>query len=1034
MSQNVNINVTPIIKSERLQNEIVPVLMFASEICKVSQVNLYLIEGSTQTILCQIETEKSIEPETIIELNSSALKKGSFFVNNTTSFYAGIPISTGYEDVNLVFCLSDSKTKTVSETEEKTIQYLSNQIYQLLQSHIETSICQRNGNQLQLYLDNSNEIVFELEIDGTINFVSKSWENLLGYEVEDYIFKNYETFIHPEDIDKCRAYLGALIEKKSNNEDITYRIKHKEGGYFWYASSLRLIVNENRNYFVGNCRNIHEFVEARLELTKQKNFYEKILNCLPTEVAVFDNNHKYLYLNPAAIRNDDLRKYIIGKDDFEYAQYTNRDPKFAQDRRNRFIEASNSDKVVEWVDEIIRNDDSKAYFTRKFAPVFDTSNQLEMMVGIGVEISAQKNAEAALKVSNERFEFSSQATSDALWDWNMITDEIFVGESYTALFGHQFPNNIIKAAECENFIHPEDREAYFKYFDEVLASTENKWTDEYRYLKSDGSYAYVCDKALIIRDDNGTPVRMIGAMQDITSEKKLKDKLQQSEEQFKGAFENSAVGMALINDEGYFIEVNQRLCEMFGYSNVDIKSKSYNEITHPEDLETDLEFKEKLDRGELGSLNLEKRFVHKNGTDVWVHMSVSIARDNKGEIKHYIVQIIDITERKNIEEQNKILIEENNRNKNIQLNEAKNMYRLLADNTVDLVCLHNLDTSFEYISPSIKKLMGYTPEDLINKFPINYVHPKDLELIQKSYTSFISEKEDEDAYLEARFLNKEGKYVWFEVKARIVKENGEPIGFQSSARNITQQKEVQYAMKKALAQERELNELRTNLVSTISHEFRTPMTTIRTSAELIEMYIEGHNFVHSKQLQKRINTITEEIDRIVELMNAVLTISKDDAGKTNFNPIQFDLKQICMDVIETSYSHHGNRKVQTHFEGKNFEVFADKNLMEYTLFNLLNNAFKYSKEENDIQLNLISSGNNIEVEIIDKGIGIPEKDVPKLFNTFFRASNTDGIQGTGLGLYIVKTFTERNSGTIQISSKLGKGTKVTLQFPTSNKI
>jgi signal transduction histidine kinase len=158
------------------------------------------------------------------------------------------------------------------------------------------------------------------------------------------------------------------------------------------------------------------------------------------------------------------------------------------------------------------------------------------------------------------------------------------------------------------------------------------------------------------------------------------------------------------------------------------------------------------------------------------------------------------------------------------------------------------------------------------------------------------------------------------------------------------------------------------------------------------MYIEGHNFVHSAQLQKRINTITEEIDRIVELMNAVLTISKDDAGKTNFNPTIFDLKQICLDVIETSYSHQiGGRKVQFNFKGNLFTVFADKNLMEYSLFNLLNNAFKYSEGAGDILLNLNSKNNEIEIQIIDFGIGIPEKDIPKLFNTFFRASNTEGI-------------------------------------------
>ena len=637
--------------------------------------------------------------------------------------------------------------------------------------------------------------------------------------------------------------------------------------------------------------------------TAQKEFYKQILDRVPTEIVAFDSEHRYLYVNPAAIRNDELRDFIIGKDDFEYAIHTNRNNQFAQERRNRFITAATTKSVIEWIDEIEKNDGTTVFHTRKFAPVFNELGELEMMVGFGSDITALKKAEADLKISNERFSYSSQATSDALWDWNMITDEIFVGESHATLFGHEFENNTITGAECENFIHPDDKEKYFKHFKEVIASNSKKWSDEYRYLKVDGSYSYVSDKAIIIRNEKGKAIRMIGAME-------------------------------------------------------------------------------------------------------------------------------DITDRRNVEEQNRLLIEENNQNKNIQLNEAKNMYRLLADNTVDLICLHNLDTTFEYISPSIKKLTGYSPEELMGEFPMKFVHPKDLETIQKSYGSFITEKEDDNAHVEARFKNKKGDYIWFEIKAKIVKEDGKPVSFQTSARDITQKKEVQYAMKKALVQERELNELRTNLVSTISHEFRTPMTTIRTSAELIEMYIEGHNFVHSAQLQKRINTITEEIDRIVELMNAVLTISKNDAGKTNFKPVAFDLQQICLGVIETSYSHQiDGRKVKTHFDGDNFTVFADKNLMEYTLFNLLNNAFKYSEGSGDIVLNLKSINNQIEIQIIDFGIGIPEKDIPKLFNTFFRASNTEGIQGTGLGLYIVKTFTNRNSGTIQVTSELGKGTQVSLHFP-----
>jgi PAS domain S-box-containing protein len=537
----------------------------------------------------------------------------------------------------------------------------------------------------------------------------------------------------------------------------------------------------------------------------------------------------------------------------------------------------------------------------------------------------------------------------------------------------------------------------------------------------------VNDKAIIIRNDIGKPIRMIGAMQDVTIKKKLEEELRESEEKFKEAFEYSPVGMALVDEQGFYLGVNDKLCEILGYSNQEMKSLTFQEITYFKDLDLDLEYKKSLDSGKISNFSSEKRFIKKDNSIIWTHISVSLVKKNRNET-YYIVQIIDITERKKIENQNKFLIEENNKNRTFQLNEAKNMYRFLAENSVDLICLHDLEASFQYISPSAINILGYTPEEMVGKSPMDYAHPEDLEYLHESFTRFMDGQVN-DATI-ARFLNKNGKYVWLETKANITRDKELKTGFQSSSRDITTRKEEEDIIEKTLAKERELNELRSNLVSTISHEFRTPMTTIRTSAELIAMYIEGQTFDNVLRLDKQLNTITGEIDRIIELMNSVLTISKNDAGKTNFHPVTFDLKLLSLDVLETSFENQiDGRTVQTYFEGDNFIVFADKSLMEYSIFNVLNNAFKYSKGSGDVVLKLSATPSKVKLQIIDQGIGIPTDDQHKLFNTFFRASNTNGIQGTGLGLYIVKTFTEKNSGNIHLESQLGIGTKVTLEFP-----
>lgn len=641
-------------------------------------------------------------------------------------------------------------------------------------------------------------------------------------------------------------------------------------------------------------------------------------------------------------------------------------------------------------------------------------------------------SENALELSYERFIYASMATSDALWDWDMLTNDIFVGESYSFLFGYHFENNKISGDFCEGLVHPDDRSAYERSIEKAIADGLSRWKYEYRYLKACGSYAFVSDKAMIIRDEKGQAVRMIGAMQDITQEKLLKDELLQSEERFKGAFNHSCLGMALVNNEDKWIEVNDRMCKILGYTREEFRQLTFIDITYEEDLAADLVFKSKMQSGEIPNFSMEKRYIHKDNSLVWVHLSVSPVKNGLGEIQHYVAQVIDISERKKMEEENRLLIEENNKNKALQLIEAKNWYRLLADNTIDLVCLHNLDVSFKYVSPSIHTLLGYDPEEMIGKYPVDFLHPDDVENFKKSIGTII--KGNKRFSQQVRLQHKNGNYSWFETNASIVFENEIPVGFQSSTRDITQRKKAEQIIEDTLVQERQLNELRTNLVSTISHEFRTPMTTIRSSAELIAMYIKKNELVQNPQIEKRVETITSEIDRIVELMDAVLTISKDDAGKTNFNPVVCNLNDICLDVIETNFSDQKDQRiVEVNFEAQDAEIYADINLIKYSLFNVLSNAFKYSEGAGNVKLNILLLDAYVAIEVIDNGIGIPLEDQSKLFNTFYRASNSNGIQGTGLGLYIIKTFAKKNSGKVHLESQLGKGTKVTLTFPRLKK-
>lgn len=1145
-------------------------LIFISETCDITDAFIAVKNGDKYEIETKIGLSSLLEPYELnpfgrfSQSNEEMIiceSKNSF---GTPLFFAGFPIVIPHFFIGCI-CLSSKNHKELSVIELKIIKHSASKLVSLLQLE---QIKQQDREKFRIYEKNSTEILSQISSEGIFTYASNNLTKHFGYEPTEVIGEHFLNFIHPDDIDSYNNYIETITLNNKNDVTHIYRFLHKDGHYVWRSSRLQLYKKDDKLFYICNCTDITNFVETEIQLKEQKDFYETIFNSLPTDVVAFDINHKYQLLNPAAIKNDELRAFIVGKDDFEYAAHRDIDPAFAVDRTKKFKIALKTRKPYSWEETLVINDITTNH-KRTFTPVYNADGSFKVMIGFSIDLTAskkaqqnvfesrellknilnntaagivvqgpqseiiennfaackmlgltknqllgktsfdplwqiihedgtyfkpeehpvptalqtlkpvnkvvmgvhrptkkdlvwllvdaipvfgkdnellyvvcsfnditiQKKAEQIIKISNERFRYINEASTDIIWDVDLNTDKVIIGRGYTKQFGHKLSNKtgLISSSEWFALVHPEDQS---KVGDNKLNSInnpkKNKWNIEYRFRKSDGNYVTIKEKAYIVRDKTGKAIRLIGAMSDITLETKLTNELRLSEEKFKGAFEYSSVGIGLVDKNGFWFDSNKKLRSILGYSKTELQALTYIDITHPDDLLQDSVNHKTLDNNKKSFFQMEKRYIHKSQRVVWVSLLASSVKDKEGKILYYLAQVIDITDRKRIEQQNALLIEENNRNKNMQLNEAKNLYRLLAENTVDLVCLHNLDGNFEYVSPSVKQLLGYEQEELIGKSPLDFAHPEDLALLKDSIYKFIQETEDVAA--QGRFKTASGTYIWLETKAILVKENGVPVKMQSNTRDITLRREAEETIKNNLANEIKLNELRTNLVSTISHEFRTPMTTIRTSAELIDMYLEGQQIDNLPKMSKHTYTITNEIDRLIDLMNAVLTISKEDSGKTTFKPNEFDLKEMCFDLIDKYYNDNGSlKKIKTNIKGSVFLVFADKHLMEYAIFNVLSNAFKYSKNETNVVLNVFNEGDKILIEIIDSGIGIPKKEQLNLFNTFFRASNTYGIQGTGLGLYIVKTFTEKNSGTVKLESELGKGTKVTLSFPVHKK-
>lgn len=244
---------------------------------------------------------------------------------------------------------------------------------------------------------------------------------------------------------------------------------------------------------------------------------------------------------------------------------------------------------------------------------------------------------------------------------------------------------------------------------------------------------------------------------------------------------------------------------------------------------------------------------------------------------------------------------------------------------------------------------------------------------------------------------------------------------------IVNQKNTEALLKASLVKEKELSELKTRFISTISHEFRTPLTSILSSTELLQKY--GQKWDEDK-FGEHVDRTKRAVEYLVRLLEDVLTINRTESGKIGFNPTLINLKDICKEVIEEAFSQaKDNHKFAFKYNLRKKEFTLDSNLLKFILVNLIVNAFKYSPNGGEIKFIVSGDKRNILFTVSDKGMGITNSEKPFVYDNFFRSKNSADIPGTGLGLSIVKRSVELHHGAVNFISKPKTGTTFKVSLP-----
>jgi signal transduction histidine kinase len=241
---------------------------------------------------------------------------------------------------------------------------------------------------------------------------------------------------------------------------------------------------------------------------------------------------------------------------------------------------------------------------------------------------------------------------------------------------------------------------------------------------------------------------------------------------------------------------------------------------------------------------------------------------------------------------------------------------------------------------------------------------------------------------------------------------------------------AQQEIKKALQKEKELNELKSRFVTIASHEFRTPLSTVLSSASLIGKYKLTEE---DEKRQKHVNRIKSAVSNLTTILNDFLSLSRIEEGKVYNVPTLFELPALAADIVEEMQGYlKAGQQIHYRHQGSAEPVRLDKQLFKNILLNLLSNASKYSAEGKPIYLDTDIGPEKVGIRVRDEGIGIPEADQAHLFTLFFRAQNAANYEGTGLGLNIIKRYVDLMQGTLQFQSAVDSGTTFTIQFPRNN--
>ncbi len=875
---------------------------------------------------------------------------------------------------------------------------------------VETAL-RESEERYRLISENISDLVCLHATDRRYIYISHVVTQMLGYESEELLGLNPSEFVHPDDVllPELQPLVSQELLEVKKPARAEFRFRTKSGIYRWLESLVKPVLDSEGFiiYYQSVSRDITQRKLTEEALRRSEERFALAVqgandglwdwNLAEPELTYFsDRFRQILGYDGQSLRMSDFFP-LIHPDDAERVRTTIK----------RYL--TRQIPVLEIIYQIHHRDGHYLWVLVRGTGVWNEHNQPLRMVGTLIDITERKQAERALRASEERFALAMQGANDGLWDLNLLTDDTYHSPRLKQIFGLESEDKI-SVEDFKALVHPEDSEHVWGTLQSYLAREIPQYEIICRMKHRDGHYLWVLTTGFAVWNEMGEACRVVGTVSDITLQKQVEEVLQEKAQIIDQVHD----AIISINLYGCITGWNRGAVELFEYTEQDILGQDFG-ILYVSDQYHVLQEEVLAPLFKKGDHEVEVILRRKSGEVFWGNLSLSLLKDDKNEVVGIISYTVDITARKLAEQ---------------ALRDSEQFIRTLIEEVPIGLVLFDLNGYFLEANRSFCHIVGYSVEEL-NLLSFARITPSHCskQCDWRNYQA--AQLNGRMGPFEHEYAHKQGHLIPVRASVVTIQRHGQTLLW-ANIEDIRAQKQAEIALREAKEAAEMANQAKSTFLANMSHELRTPLNGILGYAQIL---LRNKNL--TQEQFEGLGIINRSGEYLLTLINDVLDLAKIEANRVELYCTDFHFNDFLQSIAELFHMRAQQKGITFKYLALSplpLGIHADEKRLRQVLINLLGNAVKFTKQGN-VTLKVGYMQEQIRFQVEDTGVGIAENELHKIFDPFQQVGEQHyRAEGTGLGLAITQRLVEMMNGTLHVESTLGVGSRFWFTLPLAEAI